>query len=95
MVAQLNVQSSALQVLLQGRQICAASNTEPLETFVGACMHPVPVLALLNCILGNQITEISGVSGLTQLTHLSLANNRIEQIGNLDDLPLKYLNLVR
>ena len=43
---------------------------------------------------GNQITEINGVLGLRQLTHLSLADNRIEEIANLDHLPLKYLNLV-
>ena len=32
--------------------------------------------------------------GLRCLSHLTLASNRIEQISNLTDLPLKYLNLV-
>ena len=42
----------------------------------------------------NQITEISGISSLRQLTHLSLSDNRLERITNLDNLPLKVLNLV-
>lgn len=43
---------------------------------------------------GNHIMEISGLMGLPCLSHLTLASNRIEQISNLTDLPLKYLNLV-
>ena len=42
----------------------------------------------------NQITEISGISSLRQLTHLSLSDNRLERITNIDNLPLKVLNLV-
>ena len=38
--------------------------------------------------------EISGLMGLRCLSNLTLASNRIEQISNLTDLPLKYLNLV-
>ena len=38
--------------------------------------------------------EISGLMGLRCLSHLTLASNRIEQISNLTNLPLKYLNLV-
>ena len=43
---------------------------------------------------GNQITVISGVQSLARLTHLSLAENRIESIANLNGLPLQNLNLV-
>ena len=38
--------------------------------------------------------EISGLMGLRCLSNLTLASNRIEQISNLTNLPLKYLNLV-
>ena len=44
--------------------------------------------------LGNQITLIEGLGGLPSLSYLSIADNRLEVIENLDHLPLKYLNLV-
>lgn len=44
--------------------------------------------------VGNQITEVAGLSSLRRLTHLSLAGNRIDAISNLDSLPLQYLKLV-
>ena len=51
-------------------------------------------IQILNSIADNQITEINGISSLHQLTHLSLADNRLERITNLDHLPIKTLNLV-
>ena len=49
---------------------------------------------MLIIIVGNQITVIKGIKGLVSLTHLSIADNRLERIESLDHLPLKYLNLV-
>ena len=42
----------------------------------------------------NDISEIQGLSSCHRLSHLSLMNNRIARIANLDNLPLKSLNLV-
>jgi len=41
----------------------------------------------------NDISEIQGLSSCHRLSHLSLMNNRIARIANLDNLPLKSLNL--
>ena len=48
----------------------------------------------LDTPLDNQITEIGGISLLSQLSHLSLTDNRLERIANLDNLPLRTLSLV-
>ena len=42
----------------------------------------------------NSISEIQGLSSCHRLTHLSLMNNNISRIANLDNLPLKSLDLV-
>ena len=49
---------------------------------------------LLTSLSANQIAAVSGLEKLGQLSMLSLADNRLENISNLDHLPLKYLNLV-
>ncbi|RMX57030.1 hypothetical protein pdam_00006206 [Pocillopora damicornis] len=41
----------------------------------------------------NSISEIQGLSSCHRLTHLSLMNNNISRIANLDNLPLKSLDL--
>ena len=46
-------------------------------------------------ISGNQITELTGLSGLTSLSTLIVSDNRIERIQGLDNLPIETLNLVQ
>ncbi|BES93648.1 Guanylate kinase [Nesidiocoris tenuis] len=41
----------------------------------------------------NQISKIEGIKKLHYLEHLDLSHNNIEIIGNIDDVPLKTLNL--
>ena len=55
-------------------------------------MNGIAVIARL--IAGNQLTEIKGLRGLRVLRHLSMAKNRIESTSGLENLQLKYLNLV-
>ena len=55
-------------------------------------MNGIAVIARL--IAGNQLTEIKGLGCLRVLRHLSMAKNRIESTAGLDNLQLKYLNLV-
>ena len=63
-----------------------------------ACMCPsladVAVLLSLTLITDNDISEIQGLSNCHRLSHLSLMSNKIARIANLDNLPLKSLNLV-
>jgi Leucine-rich repeat (LRR) protein len=49
---------------------------------------------MIICYLDNQISKIEGLKNCYRLQHLSLAHNRINQIEELEGLPLKYLNLV-
>ena len=51
-------------------------------------------MALTFAFTANYISEIQGLSNCYRLSHLSLMNNKITQIANLDHLPLKFLNLV-
>ena len=62
--------------------------------FIGVISATIFFLDPMVTCSDNQITEISGISSLRQLTHLSLADNRLEHITNLDNLPIKTLNLV-
>ena len=52
------------------------------------------LLSLTFHFTDNSISEIQGLSSCHRLTHLSLMNNNISRIANLDNLPLKALNLV-
>ncbi|XP_070559088.1 leucine-rich repeat and guanylate kinase domain-containing protein-like [Ptychodera flava] len=53
-----------------------------------------PHHALTKLILdNNNISEIKGLSQCCRLNHLSLAHNSLRQISNLENLPLKFLNL--
>ncbi|KAJ3300868.1 hypothetical protein HDU76_005994 [Blyttiomyces sp. JEL0837] len=45
------------------------------------------------CLDRNLIHEISGLSQCWHLTHLSIAQNGISVIENIDNLPIKYLDL--
>lgn len=51
-------------------------------------------MALTFAFTANYISEIQGLSNCYRLSHLSLMNNKITRIANLDHLPLKFLNLV-
>lgn len=43
----------------------------------------------------NYLSHISGIESCVALQHLSLAHNNIKKIQNIENLSLKYLNLVR
>ncbi|XP_077981548.1 leucine-rich repeat and guanylate kinase domain-containing protein-like isoform X2 [Glandiceps talaboti] len=51
--------------------------------------HALTKLVLDN----NRISEITGLSQCRRLSHLSLAHNKVNQISNLENLPVKFLNL--
>jgi hypothetical protein len=45
-------------------------------------------------IVGNSISELTGLTDCHSLQHFAVAHNQIERISELDRLPIKYLDLV-
>ena len=54
---------------------------------------PVIVRFPLLC-LDNFIPEIVGLESCHRLTHLGLANNNLDKMSGIENLPLQFLNLV-
>lgn len=61
-------------------------------------IEELPDLSAHHCLASltldyNDISEIQGLSSCHRLSHLSLVSNKITRIANLENLPLKSLNL--
>ncbi|KAJ7382952.1 hypothetical protein OS493_031728 [Desmophyllum pertusum] len=68
-----------------------------IEALPDLSAHHCLTSLTLDCIFGkkhNGISEIQGLSSCYRLSNLSLMNNKISRIANLDNLPLKSLNLI-